>query len=66
MLFGRTLLTRRAAQDEVLRLYSTAVSVERERVACELLVPGVGRVARGVAWASEIEITTFVNAYELA
>ena len=46
MLFGRTLRTRRAAQDEVLRLYSTAVSVERERVACELLVPGVGRISR--------------------
>ena len=65
MLFGRTLRTRRAAQDAVLRLYSTSVSVERERVACELLVPGVGRVARGVAWASEIGISTFVNAYEL-
>ena len=44
MLFGRTLRTRRAAQDEVLRLYSTAVSVERERVACELLVPSVSVV----------------------
>ena len=52
MLFGCTLLTRRAAQDAVLRLYSTYVSVEHERVACELLVPGVGRVAREVAWAS--------------
>ena len=66
MLFGRTLRTRRAAQDAVLRLYSTSVSVERERVACELLVPGVGRVARGVAWASEIEIPTFVKASEFS
>ena len=65
MLFGRTLRTRRAAQDAVLRLYSTSVSVERERVACELLMPGVGRVAHGVTWASEIGISSFVNAYEL-
>ena len=65
MLMSCTLRTLRDAQDAVLRLYSTSVSVERERVACELLVPGVGRVARGVAWASEIGISTFVNAYEL-
>ena len=65
MLMGRTLRTLRDAQDAVWRLYCTSVSVEREREACDLLVPGVGRVARGVAWASEIEISTFVNAYEL-
>ena len=65
MLMGRTLRTLRDAQDAVWRLYCTSVSVERERVACELLMPGVGRVARGVTWASEIGISTFVNAYEL-
>ena len=62
---SRTLLTLRDAQDAVWRLYCTSVSVEREREACELLVPGVGRAARGVTWASEIGISSFVNAYEL-
>ena len=62
---SRTLRARRDARDAILRECCTYVIVERERVACELLVPGVGRVARGVAWASKIEIPTFVKAYEL-
>ena len=65
MLMDRTLRTLRDAQDAVWHLYCTSVSVEREREACDLLVPGVGRVARMVAWVSEIDIATFVNAYEL-